>query len=93
MKIIAGRKPELVSRIGLEIDSVVVDAAGEILDDAANIAARVQALAEPGAALVTDRVQYQIARLFVTEERSAHAIKGVPEIDCPVLLSTHEQRR
>jgi class 3 adenylate cyclase/predicted ATPase len=76
---IAGGKPELACRIGLEMGSVVVDAAGEIFGDAPNIAARVQALAEPGAVLVTARVQQQIARLFVTEEWGAHAIKGVPE--------------
>ena len=76
---VAGGRPELACRIGLEIGSVVVDAAGEIFGDAPNIAARVQALAEPGAVLVTARVQQHIARLFVTEERGAHTIKGVPE--------------
>ncbi|MGB7101265.1 MAG: adenylate/guanylate cyclase domain-containing protein, partial [Xanthobacteraceae bacterium] len=46
------RKPQLQARIGLETGSAVVDAAGEIYGDVANIAARVQALAEPGAVLV-----------------------------------------
>jgi len=72
-------KPELVARIGLETGSAVVDAAGEIYGDVANIAARVQALAEPGAVLVTARVQRQIAGLFVAEERGTHTLKGVPE--------------
>ena len=45
----------------------------------ANIAARVQALAEPGAVLVTARVQRQVAGLFVAEERGTHNLKGVPE--------------
>jgi predicted ATPase len=58
---------------------VVVDTAGEIFGDAPNIAARVQALAEPGAVLVTARVQRQVAGLFVAEERGTHALKGVPE--------------
>ena len=40
--------PELSARIGLECGSVVVDAAGEVFGDAPNIAARVQAAAEPG---------------------------------------------
>ena len=57
---------------------MVVDAAGEIYGDVANIAARVQALAEPGTVLVTARVQHQIAGLFVVEERGSHALKGVP---------------
>ena len=49
------------------------------LGDVANIAARVQALAEPGAVLVTAQVQRQIAGLFVAEERGTHTLKGVPE--------------
>ena len=50
-------KPVLAARIGLETGPAVVDAAGEIYGDVANVAARVQALAEPGAVLVTSRVQ------------------------------------
>ena len=42
-------KSELVARIGLETGPAVVDAAGEIYGDVTNIAARVQALAEPSA--------------------------------------------
>ena len=72
-------KPELAARIGLETGPAVVDAAGEIYGDVANIAARVQALAEPGAVLVTARVQRQVAGLFVAEERGTHELKGVPE--------------
>ena len=72
-------KPELVARIGLETGPVVVDTAGEIYGDAPNVAARVQALAEPGAVLVTARVQRQVAGLFVAEDRGAHTLKGVPE--------------
>ena len=72
-------KPELAARIGLETGPAVVDAAGEIYGDVANIAARVQALAEPGTVLVTARVQRQVAGLFVAEERGTHTLKGVPE--------------
>ena len=72
-------KPELSARIGLETGPAVVDAAGEIYGDVANVAARVQALAEPGAVLVTARVQRQVAGLFVAEERGSHSLKGVPE--------------
>jgi class 3 adenylate cyclase len=71
--------PELTARIGLETGPAVVDATGEIYGDVANIAARVQALAEPGAVLVTARVQQQVAGLFVAEERGSHALKGIPE--------------
>ena len=48
---------------------MVVDAAGEVFGDAPNVAARVQALAEPGAVLVTANVQRQVAGLFVAEDR------------------------
>ena len=76
-------KPALKARIGIETGAVVVDAAGEIYGDAPNIAARVQAQAEPGAVLITAGVQRQIAGLFVAEEQGSHQLKGVPE---PVTL-------
>ena len=63
----------------LKSGPAVLDAGGEIYGDVANIAARVQALAEPGAVLVTARVQRQVAGLFVAEERGTHTLKGVPE--------------
>ncbi len=78
-KNIATGKPELAARIGLETGPGVVDAAGEIYGDVANIAARVQSLAEPGAVLVTARVQRQVAGLFVAEERGTQTLKGAPE--------------
>ncbi len=75
----ASGKPELAGRIGLESGSAVVDSAGEVYGDVANVAARVQAQAEPGTILFTSRVQRQIAGLFVAEERGSHALKGMPE--------------
>jgi predicted ATPase len=72
-------RPELVARIGVESGAVVVDAAGEIFGDAPNIAARVQALADPGTVLITARVQRQVAGLFVAEDRGARELRGVPE--------------
>jgi class 3 adenylate cyclase len=53
---------QLVARIGLESGPVIVDTAGEPFRDAPNIAARVQAAAEPGIVLVTSTVQKQIGR-------------------------------
>jgi len=73
------RMPELVARIGIESGPVVVDATGEVFGDAPNIAARVQAAAEPGSVLVTRNVQRQIAGLFVAEEKGTHELKGLPE--------------
>jgi class 3 adenylate cyclase/predicted ATPase len=75
--------PQLAVRIGLESGPVVVDDAGEVFGEAPNIAARVQAAAEPGTVLVTSTVQRQIAGLFIVEDKGAHELKGVP---APVTL-------
>jgi class 3 adenylate cyclase len=71
--------PELSARIGIECGSVVVDGAGEVFGEAPNVAARVQAAAEPGSVLVTGSVQRQVAGLFVVEEKGAHELKGVAQ--------------
>jgi class 3 adenylate cyclase len=76
-------KPGLVARIAIESGPVMVDAVGEIYGDVPNIAARAQALAEPGAVVVTARVQRQVAGLFVAEARGSHQLKAVLE---PVTL-------
>ena len=75
--------PELAVRIGLESGPVVTDAAGEVFGEAPNIAARVQAAAEPGTVLVTSTVQRQVAGLFLVEDKGAHQLKGAP---APVAL-------
>jgi tetratricopeptide (TPR) repeat protein len=69
-------EPELVVRIGLETGPVVVEMGGEVFGDAPNIAARVQAAADPGSVLITTNVHRQVAGLFVVEERGAHELKG-----------------
>ena len=76
-------KPALAARIAIDLGPVVVDATCEIFGDVPNVAARAQALAEPGAVVITARVQRQVAGLFVAEERGSHELKGVPE---PVTL-------
>jgi class 3 adenylate cyclase/predicted ATPase len=76
-------KLALNARIGIETGAVVVDSAGEIYGDAPNIAARMQALAEPGTVVMTARVQHQVAGLFVVHEMGSHELKGVPD---PVTL-------
>ena len=58
---------------------MVVDATGEVFGEAPNLAARVQAAAEPGSVLITGSVQRQVAGLFVVEEKGAHEFKGVAE--------------
>src|SRR5215471_4848151 len=72
-------KSELAARIAIDTGPVVIDAMGEIFGDVPNITARAQTLAEPGAVVVTARVQRQVAGLFVAEERGSHELKGVPE--------------
>ena len=86
-------KPELVARIGLESGPAVLDASGEIYGDVANIAARVQALAEPGAVLVTAQVQRQVAGLFVAEERGTHNAQGRARADGAIPPGARERRR
>jgi class 3 adenylate cyclase/predicted ATPase len=71
--------PELSARIGIESGPVVVEATGEVFGDAPNVAARVQAAAEPGSVIVTMNVQRQVAGLFVAEEQGARELKGVSE--------------
>ena len=80
---VAKGAPELSARIGLESGPVVVEAAGEVFGEAPNVAARVQAAAEPGTVLVTGSVQRQTAGLFVVEDKGGHELKGVPQ---PVTL-------
>jgi hypothetical protein len=71
--------PDLLARIGLESGPVVVEATGEVFGDAPNVAARVQAAAEPGSVLITLNIQRQVAGLFVAEEQGARVLKGVSE--------------
>jgi class 3 adenylate cyclase len=80
--------PALAARIAIDTGPAVLDAMGEIFGDVANIAARAQALADPGAVVVTARVQRQAAGLFVAEERGSHELKGVPEpVTCTELCA------
>ena len=85
----ANGAPELSARIGIESGPVVVDASGEVFGDAPNVAARVQAAAEPGSVLITLNVQRQVAGLFVAEEQGARELKGVSE---PVAALSHRSR-
>ena len=62
---------------------MVVDATGEVFGDAPNIAARVQAAAEPDSILITAGVQRQTVGLFVAGDRGAYELKGMSE---PVTL-------
>ena len=60
-------------------EPVAIDAADPIFGEVSNIVAQAQALAGPGAVVVTARVQRQVAGLFVVNERGSHRLKDVPE--------------
>jgi class 3 adenylate cyclase/tetratricopeptide (TPR) repeat protein len=79
----SGRAPEVAARIGVDSGRVVVEPTGEVFGEAPNIAARVQAFAEPGAVVVTPNVHRQVAGLFVAEDKGTHELQGVAE---PVTL-------
>src|SRR5215472_1135518 len=76
----AGR-PKLAARVGIDSGAVVVGTGAgkeaDVFGEAPNIAARVQAAAEPGTVLITDAVQRLISGLFVVESRGASALKGI----------------
>ena len=76
----AGR-PRLAARVGIDSGAVVVGAGAgkeaDVFGEAPNIAARVQAVAEPGTVLITDAVQRLVSGLFVVESRGGSTLKGV----------------
>jgi predicted ATPase/class 3 adenylate cyclase len=76
-------RPKLSVRVGIDTGNVVIGNRGssesEIFGDAANIAARVQAAADPDAVIVTSAVNRLVSGLFVVEERGAHQLKGIAE--------------
>jgi class 3 adenylate cyclase/tetratricopeptide (TPR) repeat protein len=76
-------RPKLSVRIGIDSGPVVVGTGtGNAVDafgDAANIAARVQAAAEPGTVMISDATQRLVVGLFVVEDRAAQALKGIPQ--------------
>ena len=74
-------RPKLAARVGIDSGAVVVGAGAgkeaDVFGDAPNIAARVQATAEPGTVLITDAVHRLVSGLFVVEDRGAPALKGI----------------
>jgi class 3 adenylate cyclase/tetratricopeptide (TPR) repeat protein len=77
----------LAARVGIDSGVVVIgDGTGkgaDVYGEAPNMAARVQAAAEPGALLITEAAHRLIPGVFVVEECGAQILKGVPD---PVLL-------
>jgi hypothetical protein len=73
-------KSKLAVRIGIDSGLVVVGNAAQAVDaygDTANIATRVQALAEPGTVAVTAATHRLISGLFVVEDWGARTLKGI----------------
>ena len=64
-------RPELSARIGIDSGAVVVGASAgkdaDVFGDTPNIAARVQAAAEPGTVVITDATYRLVSGLFVVE--------------------------
>jgi class 3 adenylate cyclase len=77
----------LSARIGIDSGAVVVGkgagSEAEVFGETPNIAARVEAVAEPGSVLITSATHRLISGLFVVEDRGAESLKG---IDRPVQL-------
>jgi class 3 adenylate cyclase len=81
----AGGAP-LAARVGLHTGTVVVSEVGTgmhhetlALGDTPNVAARVQAAAEPQQVVITAATQRLVVGRFIVEARGAHALKGVPQ--------------
>jgi class 3 adenylate cyclase len=78
---------KLSARVGIDSGPVVVGTGAgkeaDVFGDAPNIAARVQAVAEPGTVMITEATQRLVSGLFVVEERGAESLKG---IERPVAL-------
>jgi class 3 adenylate cyclase len=75
--------PRLAARIGIDSGAVVVGAgAGHNADafgDTPNIAARVQAAAEPDSLVVSSSTHELVSGLFLVEDRGPHSLKGLAE--------------
>lgn len=81
-----GTKPEharLAARIGIDSGAVVVgpgaDKEADVFGEAPNIAARLQALADPGAVLITEAAHRLVSGLFIVEDRGALPVKGIEQ--------------
>jgi class 3 adenylate cyclase/tetratricopeptide (TPR) repeat protein len=73
--------PKLSARVGIDSGPVVVGASAgkdaDVFGDTPNIAARVQAAAEPGTVVITDATHRLVSGLFVVDQLGAQALKGI----------------
>src|ERR1700687_1753317 len=74
-------RTKLSARVGIHSGAVVVGVGAgkdaDVFGDAPNIAARVQAVAEPDTVLITAATHRLVSGLFIVEDRGAHPPKGV----------------
>jgi adenylate cyclase len=70
----------IVFRIGINLGDVVVEG-DDLLGDGVNIAARLEALAEPGGICIADTVQKQLAGKtdFAFEDAGEHTLKNIAQ--------------
>jgi hypothetical protein len=74
-------------RVGIDTSEVLVDSAGqaasrtavEVTGEAANVAARVEALAPPDGVTITERTHRLVASRYRTADRGPYKIRGVAE--------------
>jgi class 3 adenylate cyclase/tetratricopeptide (TPR) repeat protein len=69
----------LAVRVGMDTGLVVVAETGEVFGETPNIAARVQAAAEPDTVVISAATQRLVAGIFIVEDRGAQPLKGVRE--------------
>src|SRR5215472_8863838 len=76
-------RPKLAARVGIHSGAVVVGEGSarnaDIFGDTPNVAARVQADAEPGSVLMTAATYRLVPGLFTVEPRGPRALKGIAE--------------
>jgi class 3 adenylate cyclase/tetratricopeptide (TPR) repeat protein len=77
----AEKHPRLRTRVAIHAGFVVVGEGGgrepDVFGEAPNIAARVQALADPDTVLITASIHRLVSGLFVLEDRGVQSLKGV----------------
>jgi class 3 adenylate cyclase len=75
---------KLAARVGIHSGAVVVGAGAgketDVFGDVPNIAARLQAIAEPATVLITGDTERLVAGLFEIEERGARRLKGIEHV-------------
>lgn len=73
----------IAARVGIHTGLVVVNVVGSV-EDAVNIAARVQGVAEPGSVIITEATRRLLRTPFAFIDRGLAELKGIPE---PIALS------